>query len=254
MIFLKALVCAVIMCILGNFILSFLWGKVTFTFSGILPFLFAFISLLTLFFIQIFPFHPIWLTVPVAVQLVLMKYTNDSRGMRKRFLSDKHKQSKKFIRTLLHLNKISDGETDLKIDLDDGTKENYMDKDNFFLSKNSSKSIVSETGKDFCENGDNILDNVVSTLDIKADIRDNVNSITSNSYSDGENFHMYGGNQKNIEILFLQADIFLVQGDIEKNQQLLFYINNNYKNTSVGDRAHEELIKLYGKEVFLKER
>ncbi len=254
MIFLKALVCAVVICLLGTFIRGFLWKKFTFTFSEILPFLLAFISLLTFLFIKILPFHPIWLTIPIATQVLLTAFANAFGDMRESFLLEEQRKVEKSMQTPLRSNEKSDGKVDMKADLKENMKENHIDVDEVYQEENQSENIVSKKEEELSENDKKIGDNVTSTLDIKADIRDNVSSITVNSYSDEEDFHMYDENKKNVEILFLQADIFLVQGDIEKNKQLLFYINNKYENTSIGNRAQEELIKLYGKEIFLKER
>lgn len=50
--------------------------------------------------------------------------------------------------------------------------------------------ILFQKEEELSENDKKIGDNVTSTLDIKADIRDNVSSITVNSYSDEEDFHI----------------------------------------------------------------
>ena len=72
------------------------------------------------------------------------------------------------------------------------------------------------------------------------------NSVQDASLDEQEN--------ESCEILFLQADIFFVQGEIKENKKILFYIFDKYADTEVGNRAKKELLRLYGEEVFLEER
>lgn len=106
------------------------------------------------------------------------------------------------------------------------------------------KKEESETKQKNIKNNE---DNIFYALDRNAQIRENKSGIKLfKTEPDREN------NLKNadFEHMFDLADYFLINGEIEKNQQLLLNIYRNNNNNDIGIRAVQELVRLYGKEVF----
>lgn len=268
MIFLKAIIFACAVCFLGNLIICLVWKKSSYFIFEFLPYLLAFFSLSILFFIKVLPYHPIWLLSPIGIQVLFVAGTN---SLLEREADYFEKSDMESIFSFLQLSFISI--RDRVVD--------SIDESAFFQRKNDDSSKI-ESEKESCLEVSSHSHKKQDFLEIEPEgkkksvieSRHSISSsrdmeyLSSSNMISEKNIEFMEGDSKNTtpdvsldeqvnessEILFLQADICFVQGDIKENKRILFYICDKYKGTEIGNRAKKELLRLYGEEVFREER
>lgn len=266
MIFLKAIIFACVICFLENLIICLVWRKSSSLMFEFLPYLLAFFSLSLLFFIKILPYHPVWLLLPIGMQALLVAGTNSLLERGVHYFGNSEKESIFSFPELSFFN-MKDRVAESIIAMGFLREKNEDDSETESEKKNSSEGTSqkeqdilggeSEETKEFVTESEYSglssqateqlsASNMTSQENTESTEEEPENSVQDASLDEQEN--------ESCEILFLQADIFFVQGEIKENKKILFYIFDKYADTEVGNRAKKELLRLYGEEVFLEER